>query len=72
MELKEKGLFHKYYVERVDGKPMGFAFVLEPARDPMAAEALSLYAVLADEAGYKELAKDLHAILKRIKEDNPT
>lgn len=64
---KAAGLLPKYNVERTDGKPMGFALVLEPARDPMAVEALCLYACLAEDAGYKALAADLHAITKQYR-----
>ena len=63
---KEKGLFSKYYVGRVDGKPMGESFVLEPARDPIAVEALFHYASIAHDRGYEVLAKDIFAMLNRV------
>lgn len=59
---KSAGLLPKYHVERTDGKPVEFYFVLEPDRDPMAVEALEFYAILAKENGYKALAKDLQRV----------
>lgn len=49
---KTAGILPKYNVSRTDGQPMGFCFVLEPGRDPLAVEALSAYAFEAEEAGY--------------------
>lgn len=57
-----EGLKHKYNVERVDGEPVGFCFVLEPERDPYARAALRNYAISVAEA-YPELANDLMRVL---------
>lgn len=57
-----EGLKHKYNVERVDGKPVGFCFVLEPERDPYAKAALRSYAISVAET-IPELANDLMRVL---------
>lgn len=54
---QEQGLFRKYRVERVDGKPTGPCFVLE-FKDKFAGAALMAYAD-ACESEYPDLAKDL-------------
>jgi hypothetical protein len=58
MPNKERGLFEKYRVERVDGKPVKWSFVLEDT-DPLAIPALSAYATAARMAGYGRLSFDL-------------
>jgi hypothetical protein len=58
MTGKDVGLFEKYRIERVDGRPIEWAFVLE-ASDPLALVALEAYAMAADSAGYGQLAADL-------------
>jgi hypothetical protein len=56
------GLKHKYNVERVDGKPVGFCFVLEPERDPYARSALRHYAIAVSNE-HPELTNDLMRLL---------
>lgn len=53
------GLIEKYRVERVDGKPVGWSFVLED-KDPLTPIALRAYAAAAYVAGYHQLSSDLH------------
>jgi hypothetical protein len=60
MSSKDTGLISKYIVDRWDGKPVGWCFVLE-GKDPLAWPALLTYADMAEGAGYLELAKDLRA-----------
>jgi hypothetical protein len=55
---KTVGLIHKYDVQRVDGKPVGWVFVLED-KDPLTIPALRAYADAAELAGYGPLAADL-------------
>ena len=64
---KEAGLLPKYKVERTDGQPIGFCFVLEPGRDPAAIDALSVYACAVEELGYKALAAELFDITRRYR-----
>lgn len=58
MTDKSAGLIDKYHVERTDGKPVIWAFVLEDT-DPLAIPALLTYADMAEGAGYLDLASDL-------------
>jgi hypothetical protein len=58
MSGKRVGLIEKYRVERVDGKPVAWCFVLED-KDPLALAALAAYAAMAYEAGYLRLHRDL-------------
>jgi hypothetical protein len=58
MSDKDRGLFQKYEVERTDGKPVQWAFVLED-KDPLVVPALGAYAASARQAGYWALAQDL-------------
>ncbi len=55
---KSRGYYQKYIVERVDGKPVTWTFVLEE-HDPFAIPALKAYAEACEKAGYLELAGDL-------------
>jgi hypothetical protein len=60
---RSQGLLSKYTVQRRDDTEGKHAdcryFVLDPQHDPLAVEALTLYSVKAEEAGYTELAADL-------------
>lgn len=58
MTSKDAGLAIRYRVERVDGKPVDWCFVLQDT-DPLALPALRAYASAAREAGYAALARDL-------------
>ena len=55
----ERGLYGKYRVEKVNGKPIGRVFVLDYDNDPHARVALEAY---ADSCGdeYPQLASDLY------------
>lgn len=55
---RERGLYGKYRVEKVNGKPTGPVFVLAYATDPHARVALAAYAESCAE-DYPELANDL-------------
>lgn len=64
MASKERGLYPKFQVERVDPAAQErhkdcWVFVLEPAHDPIARVALKAYADEAAKAGYLDLAADL-------------
>lgn len=65
MDDKEKGLYKKYNVSRVDGKPMGWCFVLEE-KDPRAIPALEAYAISAREVGYQKLYDDLKIVIEKM------
>jgi hypothetical protein len=68
VEWTAVGLVGKYRVDRVDGKPLaGGCFVLEYG-DPLAVAALEAYADAARGAHYLQLARDLDAIVARMKE----
>lgn len=58
MTDKATGLIDKYRVERTDGKPVNWCFVLED-KDPLAIPALRAYAEAAKAAGYEALWGDL-------------
>ena len=58
MTSKTVGLIDKYRVERRDGRPVTWCFVLED-RDPLIGPALVAYAAVAYEAGYEKLCRDL-------------
>lgn len=57
---KQQGLYARYDVKRIDGKPLadGGAFVIE-MDDPIGLYALRVYASLARASGYHQLADDL-------------
>lgn len=57
MDKQTAGLIGKYHVERVDGKPVEWAFVLQDT-DPLTPIALRAYAE-ACAADYPLLARDL-------------
>ncbi len=57
------GLYGKYKVARVDGKPIGFCFVLEPEKDPIARTALQTY---AEATPNEQLREDLLAVLEEL------
>ncbi|HXG72808.1 MAG TPA: hypothetical protein VNJ04_19610 [Gemmatimonadaceae bacterium] len=58
--MSEQGLYRMYRVERTDGKPLGWCFVLQDT-DPLAIPALLAYAAAARKAGNASLADDLEA-----------
>jgi hypothetical protein len=58
MSNPDEGLIHKYDVNRVDGRPLGWTFVLED-KDPFTAFALLAYANVARSMTYYALADDL-------------
>ena len=67
MTTKEAGLIEKYRVERTDGKPVEWAFVLQDT-DPLAIPALEAYADAAEAEGYEALADDLRDKVVELRE----
>lgn len=63
-----RGLYGKYRIERVDGKPMkpGFRFLLSPENDPAALEALKAY---AKSTKNRILAADLAHLIYAIEKE---
>lgn len=61
------GVYGKYHIERVDGKPMkpGFRFVLSPEHDNAALEAIKTYAKTTDN---KALDDDLMRVVSDLEE----
>lgn len=57
-DIKERGLYGKYRVERVDGKDIGRCIVLE-LDDPNAWPALLTWADTVEADGYEALAADV-------------
>lgn len=69
MPDKNMGLYGKYSVSRVDGKPMNPAFVLEYGRDPFAVIALEAYAeAVKHTPAFQVLAQDLLNEIQAIHE----
>jgi hypothetical protein len=64
-DKKVTGLFHKYDVQRADGRPVAWCFVLEDT-DPLTIPALQSYAIVARAHGYAALADDLDAKVKEL------
>ena len=62
MSYSGRGLYPKYRLERMDGKPMGPSFILEYRKDPHARVALAAYADSC-ESENPALASDLRAAL---------
>lgn len=64
MSEKDRGLYEKYYVERVDGKDLkgGQAIVLEVG-DPNSWPALAAYAETVRAAGYEFLGDDIYQLI---------
>lgn len=60
---QDRGLYGKYRVEKVSGKPVGECFVLEE-HDPNALPALQTYAETVKQA-FPALAVDLAAMITR-------
>jgi hypothetical protein len=71
-EDRKRGLYPKYQVERINDPVAKHAgcryFVLDPQHDPIARDALALYAARAERDGYRELARDLHKWLQSVPE----
>lgn len=69
MTDKERGLYSKYYVMRLDGTDMTstWCFVLEE-NDPFALPALAAYAQAVEEAGNGTLARDLRKRIRAMAE----
>lgn len=68
---KTTGLTGKYLVERVDGKPVNWCFVLQDT-DPLTPVALSAYEGAARAAGYGKLADDLFGKGQALRNDAET
>lgn len=62
MDDKTKGLYKKYNVERVDGKPVDQCFVLE-LKDPLTHNALLVWSAELERAGYDTLAFDIRQLV---------
>lgn len=62
MEDKDRGLYHKYRVERTDGKPVGFCLVLE-LEDQGTWQAMRQYAATVRQQGFVALASDIDSIV---------
>lgn len=72
---KDRGLFPKFAVHRVDGTDgpggkheecVSSLFVLDIVHDPLARQAYALYAMLADQHGYHALAADMVSNLRVV------
>ncbi len=61
-----KGLQQKYYVERLDGKPLTACFVME-VKDKAARESLLVYAEKV-QAEHPQLAHDLRTMIKEYED----
>lgn len=68
MSDKEKGLYPKYYVQKIEENDLlevdEWVFVLNPTRDKGARFALRAYAVWAEHHGYDALGSDIREKLK--------
>lgn len=64
---KKLGLIKKYHVERVDGKAIQDAIVLE-FKDPIARVALSVWATEMRAKGYVKCADEVQSLLKYYSE----
>lgn len=62
MDDKSRGLYHKYKVERTDGKLVGICLVLE-LKDPNAWQAMRQYAATVRACGYIVLAKEIEQLI---------
>jgi hypothetical protein len=76
MSDKTKGLFGKYRVERLDGKPLkGDACIVLEIGDPNARPAILTWAYTVEIDGYSALAADVREMLAQIPlttdEENP-
>lgn len=60
---RQRGLYGKYHVEKVNGKPVGECFVLEE-HDPNAIPALQTYAETVKKA-FPDLSVDIIAMATR-------
>jgi hypothetical protein len=58
MDDKTRGMYKKYDVSRMDGRPMGRAIVLE-IDDPNSWPALLVWSLTVLAAGYEALAEDV-------------
>lgn len=61
-EMSKQGIYEKYRVERTDGKPIEWCFVLEIG-DPAARVAMIYYACMVKGGERDKLAQDLFAVL---------
>lgn len=73
-----RGLFFKYYVQRIDGTDAEGGkhydceyFVLDLTHDPLARLAYASYAMRARIRGYKQLGDDMRATLHRLTLSHP-
>ncbi len=69
MSDKEEGLYGKYRVERVDGKPMPAGCIVMEWKDPSARRAIRTFSDCVKKAGYLQLSDDLDKRLEAYSED---
>ncbi len=60
MSDKNRGLFGKYIVDRVDGKPMPEGAIVLEWKDPNARVGIAAFSDKVREEGYEQLADDLN------------
>lgn len=70
IQKKNMGLYHRYDVARVDGKPVSWCFVLEDT-DPLAIDAIRAYASACYRKGYGVLARELEAKAEEMRKRIP-
>lgn len=63
---KERGLFEKYHVERVDGKPMPAGCIVLEWKDPNAWPGIAAFSRAVRLAGYLQLSDDLDKRLEAM------
>lgn len=56
---RDRGLFQKYIVTRVDGKPMPAGCIVLEWKDPNARKGIRAFADACWDSGFKQLAVDL-------------
>lgn len=61
---KEKGLYQKYKVEKLNGKELGECIVLE-FNDPNGREGIKAFAAAVGRAGFVQLERDLNTKLEQ-------
>lgn len=65
-ESKERGLYPKYKVERVDGKPIPHGCIVLEFGDPIARQALQIWALEMSYEGYQQVHADVMKTLEEL------
>lgn len=65
---KQIGLYGKYHVDRVDGKPITQGCIVLEFKDPIARPAIQFWAETMREAGYHQVHADVMAKLQTPEE----